>query len=112
MPAATVIDQLLALLPEPLADALVALAIDEHATAAQWEATVGQVLECLGKTQQQESLGTLLSQLMPVETLVPDIYRTWRPLVRDAVGFLSTHLSPTRLVPKLVEQIRSWADDA
>jgi predicted unusual protein kinase regulating ubiquinone biosynthesis (AarF/ABC1/UbiB family) len=110
MPDATVIDQLLALLPEPLADALVALAIDEHATAAQWQATVREVLEYLGQTQQQEDIGRLVSQLLPVETLVPDIYRAWRPLVRDAVAFLSTHLSPTRLVPKLVEQILLPAD--
>jgi ubiquinone biosynthesis protein len=105
MPDATVIDQLLALLPEPLADTLVALAMDEHATATQWESTVREVLACLGAAQQQASLGMLLSQLLPVETLVPDIYRAWRPLVRDAVAFLSIHLSPSRLVPKLVEQI-------
>jgi ubiquinone biosynthesis protein len=105
MPDTTTIEHLLARLPEPLADALVALAIDTHATRAQWVAIVQEVLEYLDKTQQQEDIGRLFSQLLPVEVLVPDIYRAWRPLVRDAIAFLSTHLSSARLVPKLVEQI-------
>jgi ubiquinone biosynthesis protein len=97
-------------LTRSLADALIALAIDEHATAAQWQATLREVLDYLATVQQREDIGTLISQLMPVETLVPDIYCAWRPLVRDAVAFLSTHLSPLRLVPKLVEQILLPAD--
>jgi ubiquinone biosynthesis protein len=43
-------------------------------------------------------------QFLPVEVLVPELYVRWRPLVRDAMRFMLTHLSSARLAPKLVEQ--------
>lgn len=104
------IEPLLARVPEPLADALIALSLDEQATAAQWEATLLEVITYLDQQHQRAPLGVLCSQLMPVDTLVPERYRAWRPLVRDAVAFLGTHLAPARLAPKLVEQILLPAD--
>jgi len=43
--------------------------------------------------------------IVPVDTLVPEAYKQWRPPVRDAMMFVVTHLSPERLAPKLLEQI-------
>ena len=37
--------------------------------------------------------------------MVPEVYAAWRPLVRDAMLFMISHLSAARLAPKLVEQI-------
>lgn len=44
-------------------------------------------------------------QFLPVDQLVPQTYAHWRPLVRDAMSFMLSHLSTSRLAPKLVEQI-------
>lgn len=48
----------------------------------------------------------LISALLPVEELVPDTYENWRPVVRDGFAFVGARLSPERLVPKLIEQLR------
>jgi ubiquinone biosynthesis protein len=57
-----------------------------------------------GQIFREEIAGWIL-QFLPVEALVPDMYALWRPLVRDSMRFMLTHLSSSRLAPKLVEQI-------
>jgi ubiquinone biosynthesis protein len=46
----------------------------------------------------------IISQILPVEALVPEVYKQWRPLVRDAMRLVFSRLSDSRLAPKLVEQ--------
>lgn len=53
----------------------------------------------------RDEMGKWIVQFLPLEHLVPERYAGWRPLVRDAMLFFSTHLSTPRLAPKLVEQI-------
>lgn len=48
--------------------------------------------------------------MLPAESIVPEIYAAWRPLVRDAMLFMVSRLSAPRLAPKLVEQIELPAD--
>ena len=48
---------------------------------------------------------TFISQILPVEALVPEVYKQWRPLVRDAIALVFSHLSQARLAPKLAEQL-------
>ena len=45
-----------------------------------------------------------VSQALSVKRLVPEVYAKWRPVVRDAMIFFGSHLSTSRLAPKLVEQ--------
>jgi ubiquinone biosynthesis protein len=47
----------------------------------------------------------IVSEIVPVERLVPEAYVKWRPPVRDAMMFVVARLSPARLAPKLLEQI-------
>ena len=47
----------------------------------------------------------IVDEIVPVDALVPETYKNWRPPVRDAMMFVVTRLSPTRLAPKLLEQI-------
>ncbi len=47
----------------------------------------------------------IVDEIVPVDALVPEAYKNWRPPVRDAMMFVVTHLSPARLAPKLLEQI-------
>jgi ubiquinone biosynthesis protein len=49
--------------------------------------------------------GAWIAGLLAVERLVPDAVASWRPLVRDAMAFVASHLSTSRLAPKIVEQI-------
>jgi ubiquinone biosynthesis protein len=46
-----------------------------------------------------------LARFVPVESLVPDEHARWRPLVRDALEFVFTHLSADRLSAKVAEQL-------
>jgi len=53
----------------------------------------------------RDTLGTWIAQILSVDTLVPEAYRKWRPLVRDSFQFVFSGLSDERLAAKLVEQI-------
>ena len=101
----TLIEQVLALLPPQVASDLLDLAMAEELTPEQLEMAAATALEQIDWQGQQEQVGHLINQLMPLEKLVPDIYAEWRPVVRDAVAFIGSHLSPRRLAPKLVEQM-------
>ncbi len=58
-----------------------------------------------GGTAWRKDVGRWVTGLVPVELLVPEIYRHWRPLVEDAMQFLFGRLSDRRLAGKIVEQI-------
>jgi ubiquinone biosynthesis protein len=47
----------------------------------------------------------IVETAVPARQLVPDSYRNWRPVVRDAMLFVMNHLSAERLAPKLLEQL-------
>ncbi len=47
----------------------------------------------------------MIPQLVAIDRLIPAAYRRWRPLVRDALAFVYSHLSESRLAPKLAEQL-------
>ena len=49
-------------------------------------------------------MGKWVTQVLPAEKVVPEIYAAWRPLVRDSMLFMVSRLSAARLAPKLVEQ--------
>jgi len=53
----------------------------------------------------REELGNWTVRKVPVELLVPEVHRQWRPLVREAMLFVVSKLSARRLAPKIVEQI-------
>jgi len=53
----------------------------------------------------RNGIGQWIAELVPVETLVIDQYRKWRPLVRDSLQFVFTHLSEERLRTKISEQL-------
>ncbi len=55
----------------------------------------------------REALGKWAARVVPVELLVPDEYRQWRPLVHDAILFVVSRLSACRLAPKIVEQMEA-----
>jgi len=53
----------------------------------------------------RKQLGEWAARAVPVELLVPEAHREWRPLVHEAIAFVVKRLSPARLAPKIVEQL-------
>lgn len=51
-----------------------------------------------------------LADFVPVDRLVPEEQRKWRPLVRDALEFVFSNLSAARLTAKIAEQMAMPAD--
>ena len=68
-------------------------------------AAVKAALETSGGRKLRDEFGHWVIRMLPAETVVPEIYAEWRPLVRDAMLFMISHLSAARLAPKLVEQM-------
>ena len=53
----------------------------------------------------REQLGQWAARMVPVELLVPEVHKDWRPIVREAILFVISRLAPHRLAPKIVEQL-------
>ncbi|MGA3076401.1 MAG: AarF/UbiB family protein [Bryobacteraceae bacterium] len=84
---------------------LLASFLDSDASPAARTAAVKTALESPAGRKLRDELGNWVIRLLPAEAIVPEIYAAWRPLVRDAMLFMISHLSAARLAPKLVEQI-------
>src|ERR1700757_4525475 len=48
----------------------------------------------------------VVDEIVPVDALVPEAYKPWRPPVRDAMMFVVTRLSPARPPPKPSAEVR------
>jgi ubiquinone biosynthesis protein len=55
-------------------------------------------------------IGEWIASLLSVETLVPDAFERWRPLVHASMAYVASHISDVRLAPKIVEQIELPSD--
>ena len=77
----------------------------EYKTTAEKIGAVQAALESEGGKYWREELGKWTLRVVPVELLVPEVHRGWRPLVREAMLFVVSKLSASRLAPKIVEQM-------
>lgn len=55
-------------------------------------------------------VGKWTVRMVPVELLVPEVHRKWRPLVHEAMLFVVSKLSASRLAPKILEQVGMPSD--
>lgn len=67
-------------------------------------AAVESLLRSGGRLWRRQ-IGQWIAQLVPVDFLVPEAYRSWRALVEDSMQFVFSRLSEQRLAPKVVEQM-------
>jgi len=81
-----------------------------YKTTAERIAAIETALGSVAGRFWRDELGKWTVRMVPVELLVPEEYRQWRPLVRDAMQFVVSRLSPARLAPKVVEQIELSPD--
>jgi ubiquinone biosynthesis protein len=104
------IKQILALVPAQHLPAFLELTNRDGVTKAEWQTTIQDAPDSLDGETQRRQVGLLLSSLLPLEALIPDIYHKWRPIVRDGVAFIGAHLSNARLAAKLADQLMLPAD--
>jgi ubiquinone biosynthesis protein len=97
----TALANFVALLPEAVRPLLFTAAMGGPLDTAEVE----RAMEGFEWGANRRAVEELLEALLPVEELVPEVYRNWRPVVRDGFAFIGARLSPERLVPKLLEQI-------
>jgi ubiquinone biosynthesis protein len=80
--------------------------LPQDATADERSGAIESVLRSpAGQSLRDAMARWIVSEIVPVERLVPEAYVKWRPPVRDAMMFVVARLSPARLAPKLLEQI-------
>ena len=75
---------------------------------APTDARIEKIRELLQHSDSQtfrEEMSRRVLHFLPTEALVPELYKHWRPLVHDAMFFMMSRLSASRLAPKLIEQI-------
>ncbi|HUJ83215.1 MAG TPA: hypothetical protein VLW83_15120, partial [Candidatus Acidoferrales bacterium] len=82
----------------------------DYKTPAEKTGAVQAALESEGGKFWREELGKWTARVVPVELLVPEVHRRWRPLVHEAMLFVVSKLSASRLAPKVVEQMGLAAD--
>lgn len=80
--------------------------LPRNASTEEKTRTVEGVLNSpIGVSLRESMARWIVETVVPVETLVPKTYLAWRFPVRDAMIFVVSHLSSSRLAPKLVEQL-------
>lgn len=84
--------------------AALALAFSGRSSTEERTAAVEAALRDSGQAWRDE-IGGWIAELLHVERLVPEVYQTWRALVRECMEFFSSRFSSVRLAPKIVEQI-------
>lgn len=89
---------------EPLQQALQPF-LSSGATDTEKISTIQAALKSEDGRFWREELGKWTIRMVPVELLVPKVHQEWRPLVREAVLFVVSKLSASRLAPKVVEQM-------
>ncbi|HEY6944860.1 MAG TPA: AarF/UbiB family protein [Candidatus Acidoferrum sp.] len=89
---------------EPLGKALGPF-LSAYATTAEKIGAVQAALQGAAGRFWREELGKWTVRMVPLELLVPEVHQRWRPLVHEAMLFVVSRLSASRLAPKIVEQI-------
>ena len=91
--------------PEQLRTAL-ANFLPQNATPAERISAIETGLRSpAGQSVRDAMAKWIVDVVVPVDRLVPEAYVKWRGPVRDAMMFVVARLSPSRLAPKLLEQL-------
>jgi ubiquinone biosynthesis protein len=93
------------LAPDQLRTALETF-LSQGATSTEKTRLIEEALQSPAAPSVRDAMARwIVDEIVPVDALVPEAYKNWRPPVRDAMMFVVTRLSPARLAPKLLEQI-------
>jgi ubiquinone biosynthesis protein len=103
--SSTVEDGRRGLAPEQLRAVLAGFLPKGASAAEQTRAIEAGLRSSVGQGMRDAMARWIVDSIVPVDRLVPQPYLKWRPPVRDAMMFVVAHLSPSRLAPKLLEQL-------
>jgi len=93
------------LAPEQLRAAITDF-LPKNATTAERASAIEAVLRSpAGQSLRDAMARWIVDEIVPVDALVPEAYIKWRPPVRDCMVFVISRISPSRLAPKLLEQL-------
>jgi ubiquinone biosynthesis protein len=87
------------------AEQLRAAFFSTYKTSSERVTAIEQLLTTPFGEKLREQLGRWVIARLPAEELVPERYAHWRLLVHDLMLYVFLHISPSRLAPKLVEQV-------
>ena len=80
--------------------------LPQTASPAEQVSAIETVLNSpTGKSLRDAMARWIVDEIVPVEKLVPLSYIRWRAPVRDCMIFVVSRISPSRLAPKLLEQL-------
>jgi len=80
--------------------------LPQTASPAEQVSAIEAVLNSpTGKSLRDAMARWIVDEIVPVEKLVPLSYIRWRAPVRDCMIFVVSRISPSRLAPKLLEQL-------
>jgi hypothetical protein len=102
--------EILQALPQSAAADLVALSERHAASDPRFLEGAEAILMEVDWSTRRLLLSSVIGQMFPLEQLVPDAFKEWRPVVQDAFAFFAASLSPSRLVPKLLQQLQLSPD--
>ena len=71
------------------------------------ESEVQRIMSSLDWKKDRNRIAELAGDLMPFERLVPEVYASWRPIVKETLRFIVGKLPPQELIPKLTQEIVS-----
>ncbi len=106
MPGPSAIERLEGLTPKQLRAALADFLPKNATPDDQINAIEFGLRSPAGEALREAMARWIVDEIVPVDRLVPNAYVNWRPPVRDAMMFVVMHLSPSRLAPKLLEQLK------
>jgi ubiquinone biosynthesis protein len=93
----------------PLKDTLIPF-LARPATSTEKIRAVQTALEGADGKFWRKELGKWAASMVPVELLVPEVHRDWRPLVHESILFVVWKLAASRLAPKIIEQMELGAE--
>jgi hypothetical protein len=80
--------------------------VPPNRTQAERVAAIESVLNSPNGVTVRAAMGSWISEhIVPASKLVPSAHVRWIPVVRDAMIYVVSHLSSSRLAPKLLEQL-------
>ncbi len=71
------------------------------------ESEVQRIMSSLDWKKDRNRIAELAGDLMPFEKLVPEVYASWRPIVKETLRFIVGKLPSQELIPKLTQEIVS-----
>ncbi len=81
------------------------LQLTEDSSIEDQASLLVQAMQGMEGSDFSQDIACLIERLLPLATLVPEVYSDWRPVVIHGFHYLVSQLSHERLVPKIIQQL-------